>query len=133
MMDSIAALCVGTLLGASLSLIGFTDYGELHRMLTFQDARMFLVFAGAVVGTGILLFGLRHVRSLPPRPFSPRVVVGGLLFGVGWAVTGACPGAAFAQLGEGKLWALCTLAGIGIGTAMAARFVPVTSANADCG
>jgi uncharacterized membrane protein YedE/YeeE len=43
-------------------------------------------------------------------------VVGGVLFGVGWALAGACPGVAFAQVGEGKLWALVTIAGMVVGT-----------------
>lgn len=115
------ALVLGGLLGFSLSRIGFTDYTELHRMLTFVDLRMMFVFAGAVGVAGALLFALRKVRPLPPRPFEKRVVVGGVLFGVGWAIAGACPGAAFAQLGEGKVWAFATLFGIALGTSIADR------------
>lgn len=119
--QSAVALALGALLGFSLSRIGFTDYTELHRMLTFADLRMMFVFAGAVVVTAALLFALRKRRPLPARPFEKRVVVGGVLFGLGWAIAGACPGAAFAQLGEGKVWALASLFGIALGTAVADR------------
>jgi hypothetical protein len=41
---------------------------------------------------------------------------GRLVFGVGWALSGACPGTALAQLGEGKLYALATVARHPLGT-----------------
>ncbi|MDQ3320125.1 MAG: YeeE/YedE family protein [Actinomycetota bacterium] len=40
---------------------------------------------------------------------------GAVLFGTGWAVTGACPGPIAAQLGQGVLWSVFTLAGVVIG------------------
>jgi uncharacterized membrane protein YedE/YeeE len=42
-------------------------------------------------------------------------LIGGILFGVGWALTGACPSIALVQLGEGQLPAIFTLVGIVIG------------------
>jgi uncharacterized protein len=119
--NAVLSVALGALLGFSLSRIGFTDYTQLHRMFTFVELRMMLVFAGAVVIAGALLFALRKARPLPPRPFQKRVVVGGVLFGVGWAIAGACPGAAFAQLGEGKVWAFATLFGVALGTSVADR------------
>ena len=111
------ALPLGVALGYSLSRIGFTDYGEVHRMFVFADLRLFLVFLGAVVVTGLGTAALGRWRSLPHKRVHRGVVIGGVLFGLGWAVAGACPGAALAQLGEGKLTALVTLAGIVLGTA----------------
>ncbi len=112
---------LGVLLGFSLSRIGFTDYDELHRMFVFADLRMFFVFAGGVVATGLGLVALRRHRDLGRRAVSKRVVVGGVLFGLGWAVAGACPGVAFAQIGEGKLFAVVTVAGMFAGAALARR------------
>jgi uncharacterized protein len=119
--NAVLSIALGALVGFSLSRIGFTDYTELHRMLTFVDLRMMFVFAGAVAVAGALLFALRKARPLPPRPFQKRVVVGGVLFGIGWAIAGTCPGAAFAQLGEGKVWAFATLFGVALGTSVADR------------
>lgn len=112
-------LAVGTVLGVVLSRVGFTRYDELHSMLTLTDPRMILAFAGAVVLSAI---GYRLVgeRASPGR-VSPQIVIGGVLFGLGWAIAGACPGVAFAQLGEGKLWSLVTLAGLVVGTRLGAR------------
>jgi uncharacterized membrane protein YedE/YeeE len=42
-------------------------------------------------------------------------VVGGLLFGVGWSITGMCPGPILVNVGEGKLYALAALAGALVG------------------
>jgi hypothetical protein len=106
----------GLLLGFSLSRIGFADYGELHRMFVFDDLRMFLVFAGAV-GLSLLGFLLYDRRLFSPtRRVHPGTVPGGILFGLGWALCGACPAVPLVQLGHGRLPALATLAGVVIGT-----------------
>ena len=109
----------GVALGFALSRIGFTDYGAVLGMFTFADLRLFFVFAGGVLLTAVGLELVRRMRR-DPRTRAPRVrtsaVVGGVVFGVGWAVAGACPGVAFVQLGEGKPWALVTIAGIALGT-----------------
>jgi uncharacterized membrane protein YedE/YeeE len=50
---------------------------------------------------------------------TPRLIAGSLLFGAGWGVAGTCPGTALAQIGDGHLAGLCTLAGILIGSLVA--------------
>ena len=44
-----------------------------------------------------------------PKTFHKGQVYGGLLFGLGWAITGACPGPLFAQIGSGYVAVLVTL------------------------
>lgn len=44
-------------------------------------------------------------------PFQRGVIYGGLTFGVGWAITAACPGPIYAQIGSGELAAIATLVG----------------------
>lgn len=107
----------GVALGFALSRIGFTDYDALVGMFTFVDLRMFLVFAGGVMLTALGLVVTGRWRA-PRRTLTKGAVVGGVLFGVGWAIAGACPGVAFAQVGEGKLWALVTIAGMVVGTVL---------------
>ncbi len=43
------------------------------------------------------------------KPFNKGIVFGGLIFGLGWAITGACPGPLFAQVGSGFTVVLITL------------------------
>jgi uncharacterized membrane protein YedE/YeeE len=52
-----------------------------------------------------------------PKAEHPGNIVGGILFGIGWSVTGMCPGPIFVNIGEGKLYALAALAGVLAGTA----------------
>lgn len=111
----------GFAFGATLSAVGFSDYGEIHRMFTFTEWRLLLAFAGAVLLAGI---GFRlHCPpgSMPARPLRSGTVVGGLLFGLGWALCGGCPGAVLVMVGEGKLAALLTLAGIVVGARLGQR------------
>jgi uncharacterized membrane protein YedE/YeeE len=116
MRRTLAVLVLGLLLGYTLARLGFTDYGQVQRMFTFADARLFLTFAGAVALTAAGFAALSGRARHPPRPLHKGVIAGALLFGIGWALTGACPGAALAQLGEGQLAALVTLGGICLGT-----------------
>ena len=115
MSRSAATIACGLFLGFTLSRLGFTDYGQVHRMFVFADLRLFLTFMGAVALTGIGLLAFAR-GQIAPRPLHKGVIVGGLLFGVGWALTGACPGSALAQLGEGRLAAIVTVVGICVGT-----------------
>jgi uncharacterized protein len=108
---------LGVWLGFVVSQIGFSDYGALTRMLTFAELRMMLAFAG---GLALSIAGFLVLRSLGRGPrFARRIhkgsIPGGVLFGAGWAVAGACPAVPLIQLGEGKLAALSTCAGIVLG------------------
>jgi hypothetical protein len=102
----------GLLMGMSLTFIGFADYGELHRMFVFADLRLLLVFAGGVALSMVGFAVLARGKKLPRKPLHKGSVPGGILFGLGWAITGACPSVALVQLGEGYLPALATMAGI---------------------
>ena len=112
----------GLTLGFALSEAGFSDYAELHRMFTFQDPRLLLTFAGAVAvamaGFALLCRG----DILPGRPIHRGTVPGGLLFGAGWALCGACPAIALVQIGEGRASAIATALGIGGGIFAAQAF-----------
>ena len=114
---SIRMLVVGAWLGFILSQIGFSNYDELHLMFTFQDPRMLLTFAGGVVvaGLGFQLMAVIGRRPSMQRPIHKGTIIGGVLFGTGWALSGGCPAIPLVQLGEGKLPALVTGAGIVIG------------------
>jgi uncharacterized membrane protein YedE/YeeE len=105
----------GLLLGFVLSRTGFSDFGELHKMFVFSDLRLFLTFAvGVALSMGGFL-ALTKLKRMPKRPFHPGTVVGGVLFGVGWATTGACPSLVMVQIGEGRYVGAATLAGILVG------------------
>ena len=117
MRDKLAVVLIGGGLGAALQRIGFASWDEVHRMFTFASLRMFLAFAS---GAAILMFVWPILRRLQdpdwaPRRVHPGTLPGGILFGAGWAICGACPLIALVQLGEGKLYPVFTLAGIVVG------------------
>ena len=112
------AFC-GALLGFSLANMGFTSWDEVNAMFTFADLRLILTFAVGVVLLAIAFAVFRHRErpDWPPRPIHKGTLLGGVLFGLGWVVSGACPGVILAQIGEGKLYALFSLAGVLAGNA----------------
>jgi len=102
----------GLIMGGILSLVGFTDFTEVHNMFIFADFRLLLLFATTVAIT-MAGFGLFARNSnIPKKPFSKGTIPGSILFGAGWAITGSCPSIALVQLGEGKLIAVVTIMGI---------------------
>lgn len=104
----------GLALGFSLSRIGFASWDEVHRMFVFDDTRLLFTFFGAalLLVPGWSLMRVAGVSEWITRSIHKGTLVGGLLFGVGWAICGACPGIVFVQLGEGQMGALWTLGGL---------------------
>jgi uncharacterized membrane protein YedE/YeeE len=106
---------LGTGMGFILARIGFADYDEINKMFVFADLRMFLTFMGSVVLLMIVSLFFRKSFPRQDKFFQPGTLPGSMLFGFGWAVTGACPSLVFVQLGQGKLPAIMTLFGIYLG------------------
>lgn len=108
----------GLVLGMVLSRSGFTAFDEVNRMFTLEDFRLIGVFGVGVVLTAL---AFRVIRPTVLKSMHNGVAPGAVLFGIGWAICGACPGVMFAQLGEGKLYAVVTLLGAFIGNRMMAN------------
>jgi uncharacterized membrane protein YedE/YeeE len=115
----------GVVFAFCLSRARATHYDAIMGMFRLTDLHLFGVIgcavATAALGLWLLRMSARRSISgapmeLEPKPFRRGLVSGGLAFGVGWALSGACPGTALAQLGEGKLYALATVSGIVLGT-----------------
>ena len=102
----------GAAFGFVLHNAGYTDYAAIQAMFLFEEFRLLLTFAGAVVFSGAGFFLLRKKLRPGRRPMHRGIVAGGVLFGVGWALTGACPSIAVVQVGAGRLAALFTVIGI---------------------
>ncbi len=105
-------LGVGTLFGILITKGEVISWFRIQEMFRFQGFHMYGIFATAlaVAVPSILLIKKGKIRALngeriviPPKVMGRgiRYVAGGLLFGVGWALTGACPGPLFALLGAG--------------------------------
>ncbi|HVE82810.1 MAG TPA: DUF6691 family protein [Myxococcales bacterium] len=120
----------GAVFGFILSRAGATRPEAISGMFLLQDLHLVGVIGVAVVvaGAGFQLLRRAGARSrggeplaLQPKPMVPGLVAGSALFGVGWALSGTCPGTALAQIGEGQVAGAVTLAGILAGAWLQAR------------
>ena len=114
MKDIAGTVLIGLGFGFVLSAVGFSSWDELHKMFTFVDLHLLFAFGGAVIVSAAAWFLIGRLWSptWSPRKIHPGTVPGGILFGIGWAICGACPSVAFIQVGEGQMGALLTIAGM---------------------
>jgi len=112
--ERVGVAVTGVVFGFSLSRIGFSSWDEVHRMFTFADLRLLFTFMSAVVFLTLAWIAIARLTGATwaPRNLHPGTLAGGALFGIGWALSGACPSIAMVQLGEGQLGAGLTLIGI---------------------
>lgn len=107
MLDIIKALVLGLLFGWSLNKAGLTHYARIVNVYRFRDMTVMrfmltaLVVGGLAIQAGIDL-GFAASAPIPPT-FVLANLVGGIVFGVGMATAGYCPGTIVAEAGEGRL------------------------------
>lgn len=116
---------VGILFGIIFTKAEIISWFRIQEMFRLQSFHMYGVIASAVVVGAVSVwlikkFGARTIYGeaivFHPKKFNKGQVIGGLLFGFGWALTGACPGPLFAQIGAGFLVAPVVLASAVAGT-----------------
>ena len=128
----IAGLLFGVGFGFWLCWTHFTSYDVILSGLRFEQLYLWLMFGTAVIGAAI---GLQVAKSAGARTWldGERVdwsissirrshVIGSVMFGVGWAIAGTCPGPAAAQIGQGHFAGLFTATGIFVGVALQGRW-----------
>ncbi|MFW6063802.1 MAG: DUF6691 family protein, partial [Chloroflexota bacterium] len=101
MKKRIFTLLIGIYFGIVLVKSQVVSWFRIHEMFRFEDAYMYLVITSAIVVGAISVFLIRRSQArtiegqpieIKKKPFHKGVVFGGTLFGMGWAITGACPG-----------------------------------------
>lgn len=129
-MPTLTSLVAGLVFGIGLILSGMADPRKVLGFLDLAgpwDPSLALVMAGAIA-VGLAAFGVakRRTRSLlgldlklpTARHIDRRLVLGSVLFGIGWGIAGFCPGPALAALGMGELKAavfvVAMLVGMGV-------------------
>lgn len=127
----VLALIAGIAFGALLSRVGASSPGMIAKALRLQDFTIIkFMFTAIAVGTlgayGLDALGHAHLAIKPL--YTLGVALGGVIFGVGFAVAGYCPGTCIVGAGEGRRDALLTVLG-GIAGALTYTVVyPVVSA-----
>lgn len=109
---------VGILFGIVFVKAEIISWFRIQEMFRLQSFHMYGVI-GSAVAVGIVSVGLikkfnvKTIYGEPiefhPKKFNKGQIYGGLLFGFGWAITGACPGPLFAQIGTGATVIIITL------------------------
>src|SRR5665213_2715594 len=118
MIRNLKYLIIGILFGIILVKSEVISWFRIQEMFRLQAFNMYGIIGSAiVVGVISILiikrFKLKTIRGeaiiIPKKEFHWGNVYGGLIFGLGWAITGACPGPLFAQIGSGFLVTIVTL------------------------
>jgi len=105
---------IGCAFGAILFMGGATSYRRILGTLLLKDMWIIKLMCTAIgVGTlGIYLLDLGGLANMSVKPaYVGGVAVGGIVFGIGWAVSGYCPGTCVVGAAEGKFDAIFTVVG----------------------
>jgi len=105
-------LLLGIAFGIVLTKSEVLSWFRIQEMFRFQSLRMYEIIGSAVVTATASVALIERLRlksaygeaiAIPPKQLGTgiRYAVGGTIFGLGWALTGACPGPLFALVGAG--------------------------------
>jgi uncharacterized membrane protein YedE/YeeE len=122
-------LLLGIAFGFTLTRSEVLSWFRIQEMFRFQSPRMYLIIVSAIVVAAASLqiikrMGVKTVSGepivIPPKSLGQgvRYAAGGLIFGLGWALAGACPGPLFALVGNGV-----TVMIVAIGSALAGTWL----------
>jgi uncharacterized protein len=119
-MRDIKYILVGIAFGILLTKADVISWFRIHDMFLFRETHMYLIIGSAIATAAISVFLIKYfnVKTLDKKyividskALNKGTVIGGVLFGIGWAMTGACAGPIFAQIGAGEWAAVITLIG----------------------
>jgi uncharacterized protein len=122
--QNVIVLLGGVLFGFGLAYSGMTKQEVVLSFLQLKDLGLIFVMGGAALVTFFAINIVPRFLKKPPfgDQFKPRkaamsrnVIIGAIIFGVGWGISGQCPGSAVASLGTGNLPILVGIAAIFIG------------------
>ncbi len=112
----------GLIFGFGLGFSHMARPEVVLNFLQFEDFGLLFVMGGAAVVTGLAFALVPRLRDRAPltgdtygrrlKSFDRNVLIGGSIFGVGWGLSGICPGAAYASLGVGNVTILWAIAGM---------------------
>ena len=125
-MKHIKFFLVGILFGIVMSKAEIISWYRIYEMFKFQSFHMYGVIGSAIlIGmVTMLLFRKKVVKTFdgkeifvtPKKKGLYRNLLGGILFGLGWALAGACPGPMFVLVGKGVVSILVVIFGATLGT-----------------
>lgn len=136
--DTLAVIAAGALFGFGLALSGMIRPEVVLSFLQFQDWGLMLVMGGALMVALAAYQLFPRFRATPllgdtfeshTAQMSRDTFIGSALFGIGWGLSGVCPGPAIAGLGAGNLQMLWVLLGLAAGAWLQGVLAGPASAN----
>ena len=124
-MKQIKFLLLGIIFGIILIKAEVVSWFRIQEMFRFQAFHMYGIIGSAVVVGMISIWLIKKYKVktisgeeiiIAPKPSSKGNIIGGLIFGLGWAMTGACPGPLYALIGSGASVILVVLLSAVFGT-----------------
>ncbi|MEO9967291.1 MAG: DUF6691 family protein [Reichenbachiella sp.] len=119
-------LFTGILFGIVLTKSEVISWYRIYEMFNFQSFHMFGIIGSAVIIGIFIIQGIKgfemkssddeKIQIKPKDPVFWRYLIGGTFFGLGWAMTGACPGPMFVLVGHGATIFLLVIASAMLGT-----------------
>ncbi len=122
---------VGILFGVVFIKAEIISWFRIQEMFRLQSFHMYGVIGTAVVVGAISVFLIKKFKvktihgeaiTFSDKKFNKGQIIGGLCFGFGWAMTGACPGPLFAQVAAGAFAVLVVIASAILGTWVYGKF-----------
>jgi len=124
-------LIVGILFGIVFVKAEIISWFRIQEMFRLQSFYMYGVIGSAIV-VGIISiqlikrFDIKTIKgetvTIKDKKFNKGQIIGGFIFGLGWAITGACPGPIYAQIGVGYTVVIITFISAVAGTWVYGRF-----------
>ena len=119
-------LLIGIFFGIIMTKAQVISWYRIYEMFQFDSFHMYGIIGSAVI-LGIIMVQIikrTKMNSMDGEPIKfspklmsfPRYLIGGTIFGLGWALAGACPGPMFVLLGFGYIPILIVIAGALLGT-----------------
>lgn len=122
---NIKYVLIGTLFGIVFVKAEIISWFRIQEMFRLQSFHMYGIIGSAVMvgALSVALIKKFNIKTIygetiqfHDKTFNKGQIIGGLLFGLGWGITGACPGPLYAQIGSGATVITITLLSAIIGT-----------------
>lgn len=124
-LSNLKFLAVGALFGVLIIKGEVASWFRIQEMFRLQSFHMYGIIGSAIIVGMISIlfikrFNVKTINNQPikviPKKYHKGFIYGGIIFGIGWAITGACPGPLYAQIGSGATAVVVTLLSAVAGT-----------------
>ncbi|WP_131539846.1 DUF6691 family protein [Pedobacter nototheniae] len=131
LVSNLKYMLVGMVFGIVFVKAEIISWFRIQEMFRLQSFHMYGVIGSAILVAMISILIIKRFKIktingeeivIHPKKFNKGQIYGGLIFGMGWAITGACPGPLFAQIGTGATVVIITLLSAVAGTWIYGKF-----------